>query len=182
MKRLFIFAIAIAVLLVFGLIIWLHPGSVDLRYSLDDAIHPPLGLLLVFTFLAGVIVTLLLTTLQQLQRHIGGWQERRKSRRALRIGEWHQSGAALHWDGDLERSRSLLRKAWRRQPHSSAAALALASSHMETGEHAAAKQVLQTAVTHDTSDPDLRYALANALRGNGDTAEALRMLDTVRVQ
>ena len=36
----------------------------------------------------------------------------------------------------------------------------------ETGEYAAAKQVLQTAVTHDTSDPDLRYALGEALRRN----------------
>jgi len=113
---------------------------------------------------------------------LGGWRARRSARHAAQAGAWHQTGEQLAWGGELERSRALLRKAWRRHPRNGAAALALASSYMDTGEYAAAHDVLAAAVAQDANDPDLRYALGEALRRRGDTADAIRMLETVRVQ
>jgi tetratricopeptide (TPR) repeat protein len=182
MKRLLVLVAALAVLVVFGLLAWLNPGSVDFRFLPSQSIRLPLGWLLIFAFVGGVVVTMVLTGLQQLGRRLASWGERRRAKQAVRLGEWQESGAALAWDGDLERGRNLLRKAWRRQPRSGAAALALASSYMDTGEYATARQILETAVAHDANDPDLRYALGETLRRSGEPNEAIRMLETVRVQ
>jgi len=182
LKRILLVVAALAVLVVFGLLAWLNPGSVDFRFLPSQSVRVPLGWLLIFTFVGGIVSALVLTGLQQLGRRVASWGERRRVKQAVRIGEWQESGAALAWDGDLERGRNLLRKAWRRQPHNGAAALALASSYMDTGEHAAAREILETAVAHDANDPDLRYALGEALRRGGEPNEAIRMLETVRVQ
>jgi tetratricopeptide (TPR) repeat protein len=91
-------------------------------------------------------------------------------------------GEVAAWAGELERSRSLMRKAWRRHAGNSAAALALASSYMDTGEYVAAQEVLQAALDEDANDADLRYALGETLRRRGETFEAIRMLETLRVR
>src|SRR5262249_255789 len=45
-----------------------------------------------------------------------------------------------------------------------------------------AKKVLEQAVTHDASDADVRIALSEALRRSGQLSEAIRMVETIRVQ
>jgi len=53
---------------------------------------------------------------------------------------------------------------------------------MDTGEYDAARLVLEEAVAIDANDADLRYALGEVLRRTGKTADAIRMLETIRVQ
>jgi tetratricopeptide (TPR) repeat protein len=53
---------------------------------------------------------------------------------------------------------------------------------MDTGEYGGAQEVLEAAVGEDAGDPDLRYALGETLRRRGRTSDAIRMLETVRVQ
>ncbi len=182
MKRVLAVATGVAVLGLCALLAWLNPGMVDVRFSPQRSLQAPLGWLLVFAFAGGVLVAAVGASLQQLGRRIAGWRERRRARQAVQATRWQQNGAALAWDGELEKGRSLLRKAWRRQPHNSAAALALASSFMDTGEYGAARQVLAEAVARDANDADLRCALGEVLRRSGETAEAIRMLETIRVQ
>ena len=172
---------SVAIVILFFLA-WLHPGPVDFHYWTGRSIRLPLGWLLVFTFLAGVIIVAAVSSLLRLGRRLGSWRARRRVRQAVRVEHWHHSGTTLHWDGDLQGSRGLLRRAWRSQTKNSAAALALAASYLDTGEYRGAQEVLTTAVEEDPNDPDLRYAFAEVLRRNGEQTEAIRMLETVRVQ
>jgi lipopolysaccharide biosynthesis regulator YciM len=182
MKRVLVFGGILVFIAAFVAIVVLNPGEVDFRPTHIHSFRPTLGVLLIVVFCVGVTVALLGGSLRSLGGALANWRTRRDARLAAQAGEWHQAGEQLAWGGDLERSRALLRKAWKRRPGNSAAALALASSYMDTGEFAAAQEVLQAAVADDAADPDLRYALGEALRRRGETSEAIRMLETVRVQ
>ena len=182
MKRVMLVICAVVLVAAFGAVVLLNPSEVEFRPEHLHTFHPSLGLLVIFAFSAGLLVAVLGGALRNLGSRLGNWRARRSARVAAQAGEWHQAGEQLAWSGEVERSRALLRKAWKRHPNNGGAALALASSYMDTGEYAAAHEVLASAVAHDAHDPDLRYALGEALRRRGDTAEAIRMLETVRVQ
>jgi tetratricopeptide (TPR) repeat protein len=181
-KRAFIGAAALIVIGVLGYLIWLNPGAVDFQPFAEQTLRVPLGWLLVFAFAAGAGVAGAAVLAQQVIARLRTWRQRRRDRMAGRVAGWEQAGLALVWDGEIDRARALLLKAWRRAPENHGAALALASSYMDTGEIERARQVLEEAVTHDASDADVRFALSEALRRTGRLGEAIRMLETVRVQ
>ncbi len=183
MKRAVLLAIAVAILVGFVAYAYtMNPTDVDVRLSRSLSYRMPLGILLVATLVSGVVVAVIAVALQQIGNRIATWGERRQARAVAIVDELNASGAALAWGGEIERSRSVLKKAWRRDPHNKMAALALANSYSDTGEYEAAKQTLEAAVEQNASDPDLRFALAEALRCNGETEAAIRMHETVRVQ
>jgi tetratricopeptide (TPR) repeat protein len=182
MKRLLIFIGAVALIGAFLAIVVLNPSEVDFHPTHIHSFRPSLGVLTILVFCAGALVALLGGSARNIGVALSNWRARRAARLAAQAGEWQHSGEQLAWGGEVERSRTLLRKAWKRNPGNGAAALALASSYMDTGEYAAAHEVLETAVTQDASDPDVRYALGEALRRLGEHSEAIRMLETVRVQ
>jgi lipopolysaccharide biosynthesis regulator YciM len=182
MKRALLLAGVIVLVAAVGLLIALNPGDVEFHPDHVHSFRPPLGLLLIGTFLIGVVAVLLGSSLRHVGGLLGNWRARRGARQAAQAGAWHQAGEQLAWGGDLERSRALLRKAWKRHPGNGNAALALGSSYLDTGEYGAAQAVLEAAVAVHANDPDLRYALGETLRRGGDSAAAIRMLETVRVQ
>lgn len=182
MKRGLLLLGGIALVAIFVVLVALNPSEVEFRPTHLHSFRPMLGVLLVLTFCAGGALVLLGGGMRQLSVRLGDWRARRGARAAAQASTWHEAGEAAAWAGELERSRALLRKSWRRQSGNSAAALALASSYMDTGEYAAAQEVLQAALEEDANDADLRYALGEALRRRGETAEAIRMLETLRVR
>lgn len=182
MKRIVVFGGALLLIAAFVAVIALNPGEVDFRPTHIHSFRPMLGVLLIVAFCAGAVLALFGGGLRSFSATLANWRTRRAARQATQAGEWHRSGEQLAWDGEIDRSRVLLKKAWKRQPGNAAAALALASSFMDTGEFGAAHDVLAAAVAQDANDPDLRYALGEALRRRGDNGEAIRMLETVRVQ
>jgi lipopolysaccharide biosynthesis regulator YciM len=182
MRRIVVVATSVVAVAVFCFIAWLNPTNVDFFFAPGQSLRVPLGWLVVLIFAFGGFLVGFALSLQQLGRRLRSWREQRQTRRAVQIGEWQESGTALAWDGELDRGRTLLKKAWRRQTHNTSAALALASSYMDTGEYDAARQVLEEAVAIDANDADLRYALGEVLRRTGMTADAIRMLETIRVQ
>lgn len=183
MRRPVVLAISAAVLVAFiALAYILNPGDVDFRVTSDVTYRLPLGILLVATLTFGVLLAVLAVALQQFNQRIATWSERRKARQEAATEELNTSGVALAWSGEIERSRSVLKKAWRRDPANTTAALALASSYADMGESDTAKQILETAVADQPSDPDLRFTLADILHRNGDTGESIRMYETLRVQ
>ena len=182
MKRIVVIAAALVVIASLAYLLWLNPAVVDFQFAREQSLRVPLGWLLVFAVVAGVLLAVLGSVLQQLGRAVSGWRLRHQRRVADRIAGWERSGLALAWEGELDQARRLLLKAWRRAPRNQGPALALASSYMDTQEFAKAVEVLRQAVTHDASDVDVRYTLSEALRRNGEVAEAIRMLETVRVQ
>lgn len=181
MKRLLLFGGILLLIAAFGAIVVLNPGAVEFHPTHVHSFRPMLGLLLIFTFCAGALVAVLGGSLRHLGTALASWRARRAERVAAQAGAWHQTGEELAWGGDLARSRALLQKAWKRHPGNSGAALALASSYLDTGEYAAAQTVLEAAAAENAHDPDLRYALGETLRRRGEHAEAIRMLETVRV-
>lgn len=182
MRRIIVVATSVVAVAVFCFIAWLNPSNVDFFFSPGQSFRVPLGWLVVLTFAFGCFLVGFAFSVQQLGQRLRSWRDQRQTRRAVQIGEWQESGTALAWDGELDRGRTLLKKAWRRQTHNSSAALALASSYMDTGEYDTARQVLEEAVSIDANDADLRYALGEVLRRTGKTADAIRMLETIRVQ
>jgi tetratricopeptide (TPR) repeat protein len=182
MKRLLAAAGGLLALAVFGGLAYLNPTEVGFQFSPGETLRLPLGWLLVLTFISGALLVVVWNSLRDLGRRLAGWRERRRVKEAIRVNEWHESGAALAWEGEVERGRTLLRRAWSRRPSHAAAALALATSYMDTAEYDAAREVLEEAVRQNAIDPDLRYALAESLRRSGEVDDAIRMLETVRVQ
>lgn len=181
MKRTLLFVGILLLIVAFGAVVLLNPSQVEFHPTHLHSFHPMLGLLLIFTFCAGAAIAVFAGSLRNASSSLANWRARRSQRQAVQVGEWHHEGEQLAWGGELERSRALLKKAWKRQSGNGAAALALASSYMDTGEYAAAQEVLEAAVAQDAHDPDVRYALGEALRRRGEHAEAIRMLESVRV-
>jgi tetratricopeptide (TPR) repeat protein len=183
MRRAVVWAIAVAVLVAFVAFAYImNPGDVDFRVTSTLTYRLPLGILLVATLVVGILFAVLAVALQQLNHRLATWGQRRKARQVAETEELNASGVALAWGGEIERSRHVLKKAWRRDPGNAAAALALAASYSDTGEIETAKQVLGTAVGERPNDPELRLALGDVLHRKGETAEAIRMYETLRVQ
>jgi lipopolysaccharide biosynthesis regulator YciM/uncharacterized integral membrane protein len=182
MKRLLLFLGIVVLIAVFGAEVFLNPTEVEFHPTNSHTFHLMLGLLLIITFLAGAVLAVLAGSVRSLGSTLSGWRGRRAARVVEQAGEWHRAGEALAWGGDLDQSRTLLKKAWQHHPDSPAAALALAASYVDTGELSDAEQVLKTALARHTDDPDLRYVLGEVLRRRGDTGEAIRMLEAVRVR
>lgn len=182
MKRGLLVLGGLALVAVFALLIALNPGEVEFHPTHLHSFRPMLGVLLILTFCAGAALVMLGGGMRQLSVRIGEWRTRRGAKAAMQAASWHEEGEAAGWAGELERSRTLMRKAWRRQAGNSPAALSLATSYMDTGEYAAAQEVLQAALEEDANDADLRYALGETLRRRGEIFEAIRMLETLRVR
>lgn len=183
MKRAVLLTVSVAILVAcIAYAYTMNPGDVELRLSRSLSYRMPLGILLVATLVIGAVAGVLAIALQQIARRLATWGERRKAKTEAQIESLNASGAALAWDGEIERSRGVLKKAWRRDPHNKTAALALAASYADTGEYDAAQDALRAAVEQEPGDPDLRYALAEALRRNGETAGAIRMHESIRIQ
>ncbi len=182
MKRGLMVLGGLALLAVFALLIALNPGEVEFHPDHLHSVRPMLGVLLILTFCAGAALVLLGGGMRQLSLRLSDWRTRRGARAVAQAAAWHHEGEVAAWAGELARSRTLMRKAWRRHAGNSTAALALASSYLDTGEYPAAQEVLQAALTEDANDADLRYALGETLRRRGETFEAIRMLETLRVR
>lgn len=182
MKRGLLVLGGLALAVAFALLIALNPNEVEFRPTHLHSFRPMLGVLLIITFCAGVATVMFGGALRGVSTRLGEWRAQRRARAAAQAGAWYAEGEAAAWAGELERSRALLRKSWRKRSGNSPAALALATSYLDTGEYAKARDVLQAALEEDSNDPDLRYALGEALRRLGEPAEAIRNLETLRVR
>ncbi len=177
--------IAIAVVFLVAFIAFaytMNPGHVDFKLSPGMTHNMPLGLLMVATLVLGMLIAVIGVGIQQVNQKMSTWNERRKARQFAEILELNASGSALTWSGETERGRTVLKKAWRKDPHNKGAALALAASFSDTGEYESARQALEAAAAEEPADPDLRFALGNALFGAGEVEDAIRMHETLRVQ
>lgn len=182
MKRVFLGIGVVAGVVVFGALPYFNPDRVAFRYAPDQVVQMPLGWLLLLAFAVGAGLVAGGFALREVGVSLAKWPARQRERKDRRVAELEEEGLRALWDGEVERARSLLSKAWRARPASGVAAMALAGAYVETGELDRARQALEEAVGRAPTDPDLRTALAEILRRLERHEEAIRILETVRVQ
>lgn len=140
-----------------------------------------LGGLMVASFLSGAVTVLTAVMLQAGGRALLGWRDNRRERNFVRFQQMEERGEQLMWQGDARQGRALLEKAYKRQPDSAYAVLALAASYRATGEIARERQFLRDAASaHHHTNPDVLIALAEAHNHAGDRGAALEVLERLR--
>lgn len=180
MKRALAIIVGAAAVCLVAYLSWLNPTAVDFRFSPERTLHAPLAVLMVFAFVIGALAVLTVVGIQAGQRAFTAWRLGRQQRQLERIDEWEESGEHLLWEGDAQKGRSLLHRAWQRRPDSAHAVLALANSYCETGELQRAHQVLSEAAQQHHTNPDVLFALADVQRRAGDQAGSLGSLERLR--
>ncbi len=161
---------------------FLNPGSVELHLTPSYRLPLPLGAALVLSFFLGVVLILGAVLIQGAGRSVRGWWQDRHLRREERIDNLQQQGETLLWEGQSDRGRALLLRAWRRDPGHRRAALVAARSYLDDGDAAAAERVLHDALEHHRGDPDLLLALSRACDTQGDRVGAIQALEQLRAQ
>jgi tetratricopeptide (TPR) repeat protein len=180
MKRALAIILGVAMVCLVAYLSWLNPTEVAFRFTPVRTVQAPLATLMVFAFVVGVLIVLIVGLIQAGRRSLTAWRHGRQLRRVERIDQWEEHGEQLVWKGDAPQGRSLLHKAWQRRPESAHAVLALAASYRDTGELPRARQVLLDAAAEHHTNPDILFALAEAHRAGGDRAAAIEVLERLR--
>jgi tetratricopeptide (TPR) repeat protein len=178
MKRAILVGLAMVCLVIY--LVLLNGESVDFRLASSWIVHWNVGALIGGAFVAGVLATLAVVTVQSGYRAWREWRSGRIRRRSSRIDQWLETGEQLIWNGDVARGRALLQRAWQRQPESPYAVLALAASFQDTGESHRARGVLFDAAAQQHTNPDILLALAEAHRQAGELGPRLDVLERLR--
>ena len=182
MKRTLVILAGVASVCAVLYLAWLNPGPVELHLSPSYRLQLPLAAALVLAFLLGILLILGGVIIQGAGRSMRSWWQDRHLRREERVDSLEHQGEALLWEGDSERARALLLRAWRRNPGRHRAALVAARSYLDDGEPAAAERVLRDALERHRGDPDLLLALSDSCDRQGDRVAAIQALEQVRAQ
>jgi len=180
MKRALAILAGVVMVCVVAYLSWLNPTTVEFRFRPQQSVHAPLSALMIFAFVAGALLVLVVVTIQAGRRAVVAWRLDRRQRQLARIDAWEEQGERLVWEGDVHQGRSLLQRAWRRNPNSAHAVVALAASYRDTGELARARQLLIDAADHHHTNPDVLLALAETYCAGGDHKARLEMLERLR--
>jgi len=180
MKRALAILVGVVMVCVVAYLSWLNPTTVEFRFRPQQSVHAPLSALMIFAFVAGALLVLIVVMIQASRRAVVAWRLDRRQRQLARIDEWEEQGERLVWEGDVHHGRSLLQRAWRRNPNSAHAVVALAASYGDTGELARARQLLIDAADHHHTNPDVLFALAETYCAGGDRKARLEVLERLR--
>jgi tetratricopeptide (TPR) repeat protein len=168
---------AAALTIAAGWFFLLNGGPVVVRLAPSHTIAAPLGGALLGAFLAGGAVVGLLATAGAGLR---GWRAmgaRRRARREARRVETLARARQLVWTGDAAKARAELLRA-PEPPESDASRLALlAETHLQEGDPAAARAVLEGGLPQVWQEPRLLDLLAQAAEALGDRRAALDALE-----
>ncbi|HVM94976.1 MAG TPA: tetratricopeptide repeat protein [Candidatus Acidoferrales bacterium] len=178
MKRAILVGLAMVCLIIY--LVLLNGESVDFRLTTHWTVHWNVGALIGSAFVTGVLLALAVFAVQATRRAFVEWRTGRLQRRSSRIDQWEESGEELIWNGDAQRGRALLQKAWQRRPESSYAVLALAESFRDTGELHRARGVLYDAAGQQHTNPDVLFALAETHRAAGEIGPSIEALERLR--
>lgn len=178
MKRAILVGLAMVCLVIY--LVLLNGESVDFRLTSNWIVHWNVGALIGGAFVVGVLATLTIVAVQAGHRAWRAWRTGRRERRITRIDQWEESGEQLIWNGDAQRGRALLQKAWQRRPENPHAVIALAASFQDTGEVHRARGVLFDAATEQHTNPDVLFALAEAHRLAGERGPRIEALERLR--
>src|SRR5262249_4286340 len=168
---------AAALTIAAGWFFLLNGGPVVVRLAPSRTIVAPLGGALLGAFFAGGAVVGLLATAGA---GVRGWRamgERRRTRREARRAATRARAPPPRWARDARRARAELLRA-PEPPESDASRLALlAEAHLQEGDPAAAREVIEGGLPQVGQDPRLLDLLARAAEELGDQRAALDALE-----
>ena len=177
MKRALAVILGVVMVCLVAYLSWLNPAAVEFRLTPGRSIHAPLSVLVVLSFVIGLLLVLTAGLIQAGRRALVAWRLGRQQRLEERIENWQERGSELIWRGDLQQGRALLQKAWQRRPEDARALLTLAESYLDTGDFHRATQLLSEAASQQEANPDVLFALAEAYRRAEDRAASLTILE-----
>ncbi|MBI1817944.1 MAG: tetratricopeptide repeat protein [Deltaproteobacteria bacterium] len=181
MRRGVLIAIGIAVAAAVAYLAFLNPATVDVRLAPQFTLAGlQLGVVLISAFLAGALVVLAGLLVQTAGRWLRARWQRWNARGERRAEVLEQRGSSLLWQGESDRARTLLLRAWRRDPSQRQAVLAAAASYLDDGDAAAAERVLRAALDHHRADAELLLAVSDACTRQGDRSGAIQALEQLR--
>lgn len=181
MKRVLLILAGLALVCAVIYLVATNGAVTDFQLTPTITLSYSLGALMVASFLCGAVTVLIAVMVQAGGRALLGWRDQRRERNFQRFQQMEERGEQLMWQGDARQGRALLEKAYKRQPDSAYAVLALAASYRATGEVARERQFLRDAANaHHHTNPDVLIALAEAHRHAGDRNAALEVLERLR--
>ncbi len=180
MKRAAAILLGVALVCLVAYVSWLNPAAVEFHLTPTYSVHGPLAAFIVFALVVGAVAVLAVVMMQAGRRAFVAWRLDRAQRRSERIDAWEERGEELVWNGDVQRGRALLQKAWQRRPDNPHALLALTLSYQDTGELQRARQLLAGAIGQHHTNPDILLALAEAHHASGERAACVEVLERLR--
>ncbi len=165
-------ATVVAAVVFTGYLLYLNPESVELRLSATTFWQAPLALIILASFVVGVLCAMTVSLTSQSRNALRAWRKRRAENRERRRQERKEQAVGLIWLGEHDKARSLLAKALQAAPQDMSAFLLFAKSYLSEKNFKRARAVLQEGLDSRGGDVRLLYLLGRAHRGLGDLTAA----------
>jgi tetratricopeptide (TPR) repeat protein len=174
-------AIAFALLVIAaGLLVFLNPEPVTIRYWSTRTISAPLASVLLVAFATGAGLVGAFAAARAGARGWRAWRARRAARRAAREAEATARAQQLVWKGDYAQARAEILRAEGDAPSDATRLELLAEAYLLDGDPAAARRILEDGLTRLGPSPRLLDLLADAAERAGDLGAAAAALERAR--
>jgi lipopolysaccharide biosynthesis regulator YciM len=172
--------VAVLVVIAAGYVVFLNPHPVDVYVRPGDARSLPLAGALLTSFAAGAIVVGGVVAVRGGARRFRSWRtsrhERRRARRAATVARAQQ----LVWAGDYRQARSELLRGEPATPTDRDRIALLAETHLQEGDVATARKLLDDGLHQVGLDARLLALLADAAERGADLRAAADALERAR--
>jgi len=173
--------IALLLLIGAGYVVFLNPDPVVVHVTPRRTYAPPLAAALLTAFAAGGGVVAFAAVLRAGRRGWRSWRAGRRARRQAKRTALTDRARTLVWAGDYSRARAELLRDEPGVPDDAARIALLAETHLQEGDPATARSLLDQGLARVGLDPRLLDLLAEAAERSGDLRAAADALERARL-
>jgi tetratricopeptide (TPR) repeat protein len=177
LRRTLTFIAFVALVAAVSTLVYLNPDETAFRYPPAETITLPLGVLMLASAIAGMMVMFVLMLWREGRNAVREWRVQRGIRSAERIAAVRAEARSLALAGDTARSRNLFSKAMKAHEPDVSDLLEYADTYIQEGNPGEARRVIENAQKDFGNAPLLLNALARAARMAGDDAGAISALE-----
>ena len=177
LRRTLAFIAFVALVAAVSTLVYLNPEETAFRYPPAEEVALPLGVLMLASAVAGMVVMFVLMLLREGRTAVREWRVQRGIRSAERTATLRAEARSLALAGDYARARSLFSKAMKTREPDLADLLDYADTYIQEGDAREAKRIIENAQKDFGNAPLLLSALARAARLAGDHAGAASALE-----
>jgi lipopolysaccharide biosynthesis regulator YciM len=165
-----------------GAYYWLrsvNPFQLDVFYATGRSVNTSIAELVVGSFLAGLVVALMIGLVREGRRALRNLREARRTRRIEEARDLYHEGLHHILLGNHEKARRLLEQSLAKDPSKPNVYVRLADLSAQEESWAAAIQMLQRARLVDERNLEVRFKLAHHVRAAGDLRGAASVLEQI---